>query len=386
VPCCIDQRGADPVPEHDSAGEFLFTAAEYYRYTRDVGFIHDLWPSLVRAVDYLDTLRRTRTTAVYERPDKQAYFGLLPESISHEGYSAHPVHSYWDDFFALRGLKDATHLAVVMGDTANATRFAQLRDTFRRDLYASIGRTIADHRLGYVPASVELADFDPTSTAIAVTLCSEQGNLPVRELTQTFDTYYANVRARLQRRGGREGYTAYEMRNIGALVRLGQRERAVELLAAMFADRRPAAWNQWQEITWRDPTAPEFIGDMPHTWVGSSFIQSFRTMFAYEHEANASLVLAAGIPAAWLDDPAGVGVRRLPTHYGVLDYTLQREGPGTLRLRISGDLTLPAGKLVVRPPLSEPLRGVTINGQASQTFTADAAVIDRVPANVVLHY
>jgi hypothetical protein len=109
-------------------------------------------------------------------------------------------------------------------------------------------------------------------------------------------------------------------------------------------------------------------------------------MFAYEQETDSSLVLAAGLPAAWLDDPAGVGVRRLPTHYGVLDYTLQREGPGTLRLRVTGDLTLPAGKLVVRPPLSAPLRSVTINGEASQTFTADAAVIDRVPADVVLTY
>ncbi len=109
-------------------------------------------------------------------------------------------------------------------------------------------------------------------------------------------------------------------------------------------------------------------------------------MFAYEREADASLVLAAGLPATWLDDPAGVGVRRLPTHYGVLEYTLQREGPDTLRLRITGDLTVPAGKLVVRPPLPAPLRSVTINGQASQTFTADAAVIDRVPADVVLTY
>ena len=41
VPCCVDRRGADPVPEHDSNGEFVFAVAEYYRYTRDVGFLSD---------------------------------------------------------------------------------------------------------------------------------------------------------------------------------------------------------------------------------------------------------------------------------------------------------------------------------------------------------
>ena len=35
VPCCVDERGADPVPENDSHGEFIFAVAELYRYTGD---------------------------------------------------------------------------------------------------------------------------------------------------------------------------------------------------------------------------------------------------------------------------------------------------------------------------------------------------------------
>jgi hypothetical protein len=41
------------------------------------------------------------------QPEKRAFFGLLPESISHEGYAKRAVHSFWDDLFALRGLQDA---------------------------------------------------------------------------------------------------------------------------------------------------------------------------------------------------------------------------------------------------------------------------------------
>ena len=37
IPCCVDARGADPVPENDSHGEFLFLAAEYFRFTRGCG-------------------------------------------------------------------------------------------------------------------------------------------------------------------------------------------------------------------------------------------------------------------------------------------------------------------------------------------------------------
>jgi hypothetical protein len=35
IPCCVDTRGADPVPENDSQGEFIYLVAEYYRTTRD---------------------------------------------------------------------------------------------------------------------------------------------------------------------------------------------------------------------------------------------------------------------------------------------------------------------------------------------------------------
>jgi len=57
VPCCVDVRGADPVPEHDSNGEFIFLIAEYYRYTGDLAFAERMWPHVARAAAYIDSLR-----------------------------------------------------------------------------------------------------------------------------------------------------------------------------------------------------------------------------------------------------------------------------------------------------------------------------------------
>ncbi len=385
VPCCVDKRGADPVSEHDSPGAFIYAIAEYYRFTRDVGFLSDMWPHVVRAVDYMSSLRRRRTTEEFRSPDKLAFYGLLPESISHEGYSGHPVHSYWDDFFALRGLKDAAAMAAVLGDTEHAEKLAALRDAFRETLYASIRRTATQHGIDYIPGSVELADFDPTSTTAALMPGGELDSLPHDELARTFERYWTEFK---QRQDGSEweSYTPYEIRNVSAFVRLGEKDRALELLDYFLANRRPPAWNEWGEISWRDPEAPRFIGDMPHTWVGAGFVDAVRTLFAYERESDRSLVLAAGIPARWVTGETGVGVKRLPTHHGILSYTLRAEGPDTVRLRLSGDLALPPGKIVVRSPLDRPLRSLTVNGQPVDTFTADAAVVGECPADVVLGY
>ncbi|HUI28324.1 MAG TPA: discoidin domain-containing protein [Candidatus Kryptonia bacterium] len=386
IPCCVDARGSDPTPEYDSDGEFIYTVAEYYRYTRDIGFVNEMWPSLVKAADSIAALRRQTMGDQSEPAEKPAFYGLLPESISHEGYSGHPVHSYWDDFFALRGLKDAASLAASVGDGERATNLATECDDFRNDLYASISRTMTENKIDYIPGSVELGDFDATSTAIALTLCSEQSYLPEPALSRTFERYYSHVQERQHQEGGDDAYTPYELRNVGAFVRLGQRERAFELLQLLMTGQRPAAWNEWAEVVWRDPAAPKFIGDMPHTWIGSSYIQSVRTMFAYERDADRSLVIAAGLPLEWVTSDSGVAVKRLPTYYGVLHYSLRVDSPHALRLSLAGDLRLPDGKIVVRPPLPEPLAAVTVNGKPIQTFNADSATIGEFPADVVLEY
>jgi hypothetical protein len=385
IPCCIDRHGADNLLEHDSNGEYLYALGEYYRYTRDIGFVNELWPNVRQAVDYLAGLRAERLGDEYTTPSKRAYYGLLPESASHEGYLARPVHSYWDDFFALRGLKDAVALADAVGEDGEARRIAALRDGLQHDLHASIVKVIAERKLDYVPASVELGDFDPSSTAIALAPGGELARLPAAETARTFQRYFEELSKRQRGEHEWEAYSPYELRAVGALVRLGQRDHAHAVLEAMLADRRPLGWNHWAEVVWRDAAAPKFIGDMPHTWVGSGFVEAVRDLFAYEREDDRALVIAAGIPASWLAGDDAIGVRRMPTHYGVLSYSLGRDGPNTLRLRLFGDLDVPPGGIVVQPPLPAALQSVTADGEPVAHAT-DRVRIDRFPAEVLLQY
>ena len=58
--------------------------------------------------------------------------------------------------------------------------------------------------------------------------------------------------------------------------------------------------------------------------------------------------------------------------------------PDRLRLQLSGDLRMPPGNIVIRPPLDRPLQSVRVNGKPIQSFSADEAMISEFPANVVL--
>ncbi|HEX6176830.1 MAG TPA: coagulation factor 5/8 type domain-containing protein, partial [Thermoanaerobaculia bacterium] len=343
VPCCVSLRGGDPVPEHDSHGQFIYLIKEYYDFTGDRAFLQRLWPNVAKAVEFIDTLRRQRMTPEYESPEKRAFYGLVPESISHEGYSAKPMHSYWDDFFILTGVKDATEIAQILGED-EATKFAAIRDEFRANLYASIDRAMATQKIDFIPGSVELGDFDATSTTTAINPGGELRFMPQPATQRTFDRYWEEFVAR--RDGGKpwENYTPYEWRTVGTFIRLGQPERAHEITRWFFTHVRPPAWNHWAEVVWNDAKTPKFIGDMPHTWVGSDFIRSVIDMFAFESDDGA-LVIGAGIPEQWVSgDP--IGVEKLRTPYGALTWTMTRDGSDVL-VRIEEGIEVPSAGIVV---------------------------------------
>ena len=385
VPCCVDRDGPDWLAEYDSQGELIYTVMQYFRFTGDRAFVAEMWPAVTRSVDRIEALRSRRLTAEFQSPDNRALYGLLPESVSHEGYLAHPVHAYWDDFWALRGLKDATTMATVLGDDPQRARLVALRDSFRETLRASIMATMTDRRLDYIPASVELADIDPAATAIAIALLDEAQALPAAAIRRTFDEYLSNVRKRRSGEIDWSNYSPYEIRIIVALVRLGRRESAHDLARFFLGDQRPPAWNQWPEIAWRNPRSPGHVGDMPHTWIAAEFALAFRSMLAFELEIDQALVVGAGVPPEWLERDGGVAVHGLPTWYGTLGFAMTRARDGIeMDIALTGDVARPAGGIVIRPPGDAPLRAVVVNGKPITRFSAAQATVDELPAHVRL--
>ncbi|HEV8631650.1 MAG TPA: discoidin domain-containing protein [Thermoanaerobaculia bacterium] len=386
VPCCVDRRGADPVPENDSHGELVHLIAEVYRYGGDRALAERLLPHVERAVDAIEALRQQRRTSEYQLGAKRAFFGLLPESISHEGYSAKPVHSYWDDTFAYRGLDDAVALAVALGRPALAATWARRRDQFRDDLLASLERVRGEHRLDYLPASADLADFDSTSTTTMLDPGGLLGYLPRPLVESTFERFWRQLVARRDSTAGWDGYTPYEVRHVGTFVRLGVgdprwRERAHELLANYLRDQRPPQWNGWPEALHRDYRKINFVGDLPHGWVGSDFIRSLLDLFAFERPEDHALVLGAGVPAEWLERPQGIAVRELATPCGSLSYTLGRWQQG-VRYAVAAGVTVPPGGLVLVPPTRAPGQSARIDGRPAPLGADGTVVVRRLPTTV----
>jgi hypothetical protein len=369
------------VPENDSDGEFLYLVAEVYRYTRDRALLETMWPHVQAAARHLDALRRSERGDAVLSSGTRAFYGLLPASISHEGYSQKPMHSYWDDFWALKGLRAATEIASALGHGAEATQFARERDEFAEDLAASLRTTAVEHGIRYLPGSAELGDFDPTSSAIAFAPGGDATHVPPELVGPTYERYWREFTERRDGRVAWEEYTPYELRIVGTFVRLGERERAQEALAFFLAGRRPQSWNQWAEVVGRDPRKPRFIGDMPHGWVASDVVRSVLDLFAYERETDHALVLAAGIPAEWLAGP-GIAVGNLATPYGPLGYSL-RDEHSHIVFRLQRGLALPPGGIVLALAGGKTPHSVRVNGKDVAVHSGELKLND-VPATVVI--
>lgn len=383
VPCVVDKRGPDPVDEHDSHGEFLYLLYTYFEFTKDTSLLREYFPVIKKIVHHIDSLVHLRKSKEYLSDSLSPFYGLMPESISHEGYSAKPMHSFWDNFFTLRGLNDATNISFILNEQESYNEFQKIKTDFQTNLSNSIIKTIKKHKIDYIPGCVELGDYDPTSTSIAYFPCNISYILSEFELKNTFDKYFDFI---FQRESQNDfvNFTPYEIRNINSFLFQGQKERAFKLLNFMLKYQRPANWNHWAEVVWRDSSTPEFIGDMPHTWVGSDFINAFRNMFLYEDEIDSSFKLLMGFSESFLNHQNYFELKNLQSISGPLNMKIKKVKENQIDIELNGELTLNGWKIYIYNPLDRPVNKVLVNGKETNQFDNNRIEVTEFPAIITI--
>ena len=327
--------------EFDAQGEFVGIAAEIYRVTRDRTFLTAVFEPVVRATRFIEALR-TRTNAVHG-PETR-FYGLVAPSISHEGYSK-PSFSYWDDFFALSALRNCEYLAVEFGDEVTAAYAKTMGEDFAKTLTRSLRMTSELMGTGLVPGSADRDDVDPTATAIAFEPCRVDDVLPQDLVAATFARSADQIVRLMDTPECVENFSPYVVRNVNAFVALGRLEDAFRLLSVVLASRRPRGWRGWAEVVWGTLRAPEYIGDMPHTWIGAEFATAVRRMLL--REDGRTLELFRAVPDAWWAGE-GIALHALPTAFGIANVRARRAAADLIvDLSLSGPLP---DRITVRYP------------------------------------
>lgn len=352
--------------EYDSQGQYIALVADVARLDGGPESVRAYLPKVKAALRFLQELRERTLVPGYkaDRPAPERFAGILAPSISHEGYPS-PTHSYWDDYWGLKGWHDGAWLADALGDHETAA-WARTQYTLLHDaLAASIRATMAWKGIDFIPSSADLGDGDPTGVSIALDPTGAQDVLPAEALRTTFARYLDDVRKRNQP-GALYAYTPYEIRNVLSYVHLGQPEAADELLQGLLRDRRPLQWQVLAEVVHSRLRFPRYLGDMPHTWIGAEY---GRTLFGMlMREDDDALSLLPGAPPSWVAGD-GLAVERLPTAYGTLQLQA-RQRDGTLRVTLGQGLRKDTAVRVWWPSRTAP-KEVRVDGRPVSDFNAE---------------
>ncbi|HVF16778.1 MAG TPA: hypothetical protein VNA21_07690, partial [Steroidobacteraceae bacterium] len=374
-------RGFGSDIEHDSQGQLVWLIAEIARVDGGPASVREFQPKVKLALQFLEELRNRTLVANYaaEREAPARFRGLIAPSISHEGYSV-PTHSYWDDYFALKGWHDGAWLADGWGDQELASYARKQYELLRESMRASIKATMEWKRIDFIPASADLGDWDPTSVSIALDPAGQKDLLPPAALSHTFDRYLKEIRSR-DEPNALYAYTPYEMRNVLTYVHLNRPQDANEVLMNLMRHRRPAPWHVLAEVVHSRERHDGYLGDMPHTWIGSEYVRVIFGMLMREGDQRMHLI--PGAPPSWLNG-TGLSVTKLPTANGPLTMSAKQEG-STLRLKLEPGLRADTKLNVSWPSRQKPTR-VTIDGKSAGAFTADGIDIEKPFRELIGHW
>jgi hypothetical protein len=87
-------------------------------------------------------------------------------------------------------------------------------------------------------------------------------------------------------------------------------------------------------VVWSDVRVADYIGDMPHTWIGAEFANAIRLMLIRENGTELQLFRAT--PDSWWLDKS-IRLRDLPTAFGLAKVVAKRRwSRATIELGLTG--------------------------------------------------
>ncbi|MBW3556310.1 MAG: hypothetical protein KY454_05135 [Actinobacteria bacterium] len=299
--------------EWDANGSAIWSMAEHWRLTGDLSCI-DV-DSVARGARWIERKRHAK-----RRRKDPALRGLMPASISAEHLGPFD-YFYWDDFWSLRGLRDAAVLLGAAGQAKLASEVASWAASLEADLGASMA--MVAERTGSLVIPAGPRRRVDTGIIGSLVACS-----PLQLLPPHHPGMAATVEAVRQRFCvGPAFYQGISHTGQGTYLTL--QLAAVELAAG---DRRCLERLQWlvelatPTFTWPEAIHPTLgggcMGDGHHGWAAADFLSLVRNLLVTEVEGG--LVLAAMLPGEWRGQ--AVEVHDAPTHFGTLSFAIRWHG------------------------------------------------------------
>lgn len=304
--------------QYDAVGEVLWEYGEHYRMTHDVAFARSVFPSVERAVAWLEN-------AMNSDP-----MHLIPPSfVKDNEYVSGHVTGY--NFLALDGLNGAALLAEGVGQPAKAREYRAEYQIYRQDLIKAIDHCTAD-KGGYIPPSL---DDD----------CKGQdwGNLLGTYPGHVFAPNDPHITATLKFVQGKyaEGLTTYGTgryihdyllfkNTLTEIARGEQQQPVTDLYAALVHTSSTQEGFEFAIRAWGDRDFGDNLP--PHGWFAAEYRSTLRAMMVRDDGPEVHLLSV--MSPDWMGAKKTISVERGPTEFGDVSFTLTQPDDNTARIKM----------------------------------------------------
>jgi hypothetical protein len=302
--------------EWDSNGQAMWTLVNHYRMTGNKKFLRSVYDSLPKAARWLDDMR------VQDLPSTDPARGLLPNGISAEHFGINGVY-YWDDLWAVGGLRASAFAAKEMGRDEDARYMEGLADEYMSALessWAYVARKLGREVMPISP----FRDVDWAS---------------IGSLVSVYPLHLLDPRSEIMKNTVKEivAKCFYRDTHYHGIFHCGLNPYLSMHVAQYYLELRdPYAltiFESMHSMATSTFTYPEAInpltmggafGDGHDGWSACDIFNFVRNLFVLEEDDTLTL-LALSKPE-WFEPGETIEVEDAPTYFGDISYTVRSAG------------------------------------------------------------
>lgn len=282
----------------DGLGQALWTFGQHYRWSKDHAFVKRIYPSVRRAVAWLEKTLRGNS------------LGLLPAThpLDNENLYGHIL---GNDFWAWAGLASAVELAKALKEREDSIKWSALLTSYRQNILRALRRA-TQQTGGRIPPALEPGGYDWGNLEVAW----PTGFLPATHPWTQKTIAYA-------RRNFQEGLITYSrssllhgyLGNDVAMTELlaGEREKVLDYFRSLVKHTSSAHCG-FELVNRFSRTFGRNL--IPHGTFAGKFLLLLRSMLFYEGEN--SLEIGKVLPPEWVQPGKQITVQKAPTLWGPL--------------------------------------------------------------------
>lgn len=338
--------------EWDSNGQAIFTMVNHVICSGDAAMLEHCYPAIKLGAQWIGKqCARSRNMNVPHR-------GLLPAGFSAEHFGPND-HYFWDNFWALRGLEDASWAADILGDMDSVRWMnayaSQLRANLDRAIAAGITRS---NGRGLASSPYRKVDSASIGNLVAV---APLGLYSASEswVRQTLETLWEEsvCQGMFFQKIVHTGLNAYLSIQLARVFLALEDSRWKSILDSVLEH----ASNTY---TWPEAIHPRTgggcMGDGDHGWAVAEVLSLLASLLVRVQDGV--LLLGHGVPEEWYNHHAKVSATHIATrhgkvswsvlckdHVGILEWKIERN---RFQKRVPVSFRLPVAMGISHPRLS----------------------------------